>query len=125
EDQHLNPYIIRDGRQPAASGEVVIDRGVAKKGHFVVGDSTTVDTPEPVAVRVVGIATFGSQDSSLGATFAAFTLADAERYITKRPGQVSRIVSGATPSVSQPALVARLRPVLPPGVQAITGKQET
>src|SRR5207302_3361917 len=106
-DPHLNPYVIRQGRPPAVSGEVVVDRGVAKKGHFSVGDTTIVDTPEPVPVRIVGIATFGSQDSSLGATFAAFTLADAERYVTKHPGQVSAVVAGAASGVSQAELVSR------------------
>ena len=67
-DPALNPYVVRQGRPPAGPGEVVIDRGVAKKGHFVAGDTTTVETPEPVPVRIVGIATFGTQDSSLGAT---------------------------------------------------------
>src|SRR5205823_1620142 len=125
DDPHLNPYVIRQGRSPAAPGEVVIDRGVAKKGHLAVGDSTTVETPEPVPVRIVGIATFGTQDSSLGATYVGFTLADAQRYVTKRPGQLSAIFLGAASAISQRELVDRVRPVLPPGVETITGAQQT
>ena len=125
EDPNLNPYIIRAGRPPAASGEVVIDRGVAKKAHFIVGDTTMVETPDPVPVRIVGVASFGSRDSSLGATYAGFTLADAERYITKHPGQVGSIVVGATPGISQGELVQRLQRVLPSRVEAVTGATAT
>src|SRR5581483_2188293 len=50
-DPDLNPYRIVTGRAPANAGEVVIDSDSAAKGPFRVGDSITVDTPDPVSVR--------------------------------------------------------------------------
>ena len=56
----LNPYRLAQGRAPAADNEIVIDRGLAKKAKLGVGDTTSVQLPEPVQVRIVGIATFGT-----------------------------------------------------------------
>jgi putative ABC transport system permease protein len=124
-DPVLNPYRLVAGRAPRAAGEVVINRGAAKQGSLSVGDTTTVQTPEPVRVRIVGIATFGSADGLGQTTYAAFTLADAQRYITKKPGEVSSIAVRAAPDVSQDELVRRIEPLLPAGVEALTGAEAT
>lgn len=116
----LTPYRVVDGRAPAAPGEVVVNRGAAKDGKLRVGDSTLVQTPQPVHVRIVGIATWNGGDGFGRGTFVAFGLSDAERYLTK-PGRVSSVVVHADPGVSQQQLVDRLRPLLPPGTEAITG----
>ena len=121
DDPDLNPYRLVAGRAPQSPGEVVIDSDSATKGPVHVGDTTLVETPQPVSVRIVGIARFGSQGSALGATFTAFTLADAQRYLTHSPGKVSSIVVKAAPGVSQQTLVVRLSQVLPAGTEAITG----
>src|SRR5437660_8006285 len=56
----LNPYRLVDGRAPEADDEVVVNRGAAEKGNLRVGDRTLAQTPDPVPVRIVGIADFGS-----------------------------------------------------------------
>ncbi|MFE0513280.1 ABC transporter permease [Streptomyces sp. NPDC058964] len=122
-DPDLNPYRLSEGRAPVRSGEVVVNRGAAKKGHLKVGDTTTLRTPDPVKVTIVGLATFGGQDGMAQVTFTGMTQADAEKYLTARPGEASGIAVRAGPGVDQRELVDRLTPVLPKGVEAITGQE--
>ncbi|MEV6054780.1 FtsX-like permease family protein [Streptomyces sp. NPDC052107] len=122
-DPRLNPYRLAEGRAPAKPGEVVVNRGAAKQGGLKIGDTTTLRTPDPVKVTVVGLATFGGQDGMAQVTFTGTTRADAEKYLTARPGQAASIAVRAAPGVSQKDLVSRLTPVLPKGVEAITGQQ--
>ncbi|MES5820295.1 FtsX-like permease family protein [Streptomyces sp. RG80] len=119
----LNAYQLAEGRAPAKPGEVVIDRGTAKRGDLNIGDRTTLRTPDPVEVTIVGLATFGGEDGMAQVTFTGMTRADAEKYLTARPGEASSIQVRAGPGVSQRELVDRLTPVLPKGVEAITGQE--
>jgi len=122
-DPKLNPYRLAEGRTPAGPGEVVINRGAADKGHLKIGDTTTLRTPDPVKVTIVGLATFGGEDGMAQVTFTGMTQADSEKYLTAKPGEASSISVRAGPGVSQTQLVDRLTPVLPTGVEAITGQQ--
>ncbi|WP_405770534.1 ABC transporter permease [Streptomyces sp. NBC_00080] len=122
-DTKLNPYRLAEGRAPARSGEVVVNRGTADKGGLKIGDTTTLRTPDPVRVTIVGLATFGGEDGMAQVTFTGMTRADAEKYLTARPGRATSIVVRADPGVSQAELVDRLTPVLPEGVEAITGQE--
>ncbi|MCX5243565.1 ABC transporter permease [Streptomyces prunicolor] len=122
-DPKLNPYRLAEGRTPARSGEVVINRGAADKGHLKIGDTTTLRTPNPVKVTIVGLATFGGEDGMAQVTFTGMTQADAEKYLTAKPGEASSISVRAGPDISQTQLADRLTPVLPKGVEAITGQQ--
>ncbi|MDQ4090035.1 MAG: ABC transporter permease, partial [Actinomycetota bacterium] len=124
-DAELNPYKLVEGRAPAAVDEVVLNRGAAEAGKLKVGDRTVVQTPEPVAVTVVGIATFGTEDGLGAVTFTAFTLEGAETHVAKRPGMASSIVVRSQPGVTQEDLVARLRPVAGDGTEVLTGAQVT
>jgi putative ABC transport system permease protein len=125
EDDQLNPYDLAEGRAPAAPGEVVIDRASAESGDLAVGDTTTVRTPTPVDVTVVGIATFGSADSQGPVTYAAFTTEFAEQVLMAAPGRASEIAVAAEPGVSQAELVERIAPALPDGVESLTGAELT
>ncbi|MFI9828739.1 ABC transporter permease [Streptomyces sp. NPDC051913] len=122
-DPELNAYQLAEGRAPARSGEVVIDRGTAKRGGLRIGDTTVLRTPDPVKVTVVGLATFGGEDGMAQVTFTGMTQADAEKYLTARPGEASTLQVRAAPGVGQEQLVERLTSVLPKGVEAITGQE--
>jgi putative ABC transport system permease protein len=124
-DPDLTPYRIAEGRAPRADDEVVINRAAAKDGGLRVGDKTLVQTPDPVRVTIVGIATWGSSDGFGKATYTAFTVDGAQRYVTKKPGEVSSIALKAAPGVTQGELVRRIQPALPGGVEAITGERLT
>ncbi|MFG2129340.1 ABC transporter permease [Streptomyces sp. NPDC048751] len=122
-DPELNPYRLAEGHAPERSGEVVVNRGTAEKGGLHLGDTTTLRTPDPVRVTIVGLATFGGEDGMAQVTYTGMTRADAERYLTARPGEAASIQVRAGPGVSQRELVDRLTPVLPEGVEAITGQE--
>ncbi|MYS94273.1 MULTISPECIES: ABC transporter permease [Streptomyces] len=122
-DPELNPYQLAEGRAPRKSGEVVVNRGTAEKGDLKIGDTTTLRTPDPVRVTIVGLATFGGEDGMAQVTFTGMTVADAEKYLTARPGEAASIQVRAGPGVSQRELVDRLTPALPKGVEAITGQE--
>lgn len=115
---------ITSGTAPTGPGEIVINEGAATVGNLSVGDKTTVLVPRAVPVTVVGIASFGVLDSSTGPTFAAFTFEEAQKLIGS-PGQVSTILVQGDEGVSEDDLAARISPLLPSGVEAITGAQLT
>jgi putative ABC transport system permease protein len=121
----LNPYRLVEGRAPQADDEVVVNRGAADAGKLHVGSRATVQTPEPVPVTVVGIATFGDADGFGASTFTAFSLHGAEIHVAATPDQATQISVKAAPGVSQDELVRDIRPVLGDGDEALTGKQYT
>lgn len=122
-DPKLNPYRLAEGRAPEKSGEVVVNRGTAERGDLRIGDTTTLRTPDPVRVTIVGLATFGGEDGMAQVTFTGMTQADAEKYLTARPGEAASIQVRAAPGTSQQELVDELTTVLPGGVEAITGQE--
>jgi len=122
-DPDLNPYHLVEGRAPRGADEVVINKGAATKGDLHVGDTTEVRTPQPVTVKIVGIAKFGSADGFGDGTFTAFTLPSAQERVTKQPNKVATIAVKAAPPVSQTELVDRISRSLPHGVEAITSTQ--
>ena len=124
-DPDLNAYRLAEGRAPRADGEVVINRGAAESGGLALGDTTTLEMPRPVRVRIVGIATFGSADGFGTATYTAMPPATAQRLILGRTDRLTSIRVEAAPGTSQEQLAARLGRVLPAGLQAITGAQLT
>jgi putative ABC transport system permease protein len=123
-DPALNPYRLVAGHAPRADDEVVINRGAAKTGHLALGMTTTLLTPQPVRVHIVGITTFGTADGFGPGTFTGMTLHAAQRHLARSgAAELSQILVRASPGVPDTELAARLRPVLPAGVQAITGTQ--
>jgi putative ABC transport system permease protein len=124
-DDALNPYQLAEGRAPQAPGEVVIDKASAENGDLAVGDETTVRTPDPTPVTIVGLATFGEADSQGPVTYAAFTAEQAAELFMPDPGYVSSIAVSAAPGVSQGELVRSLDAVLPGGVESLTGAELT
>jgi putative ABC transport system permease protein len=121
----LNPFTLAEGRAPAAAGEVVIDRGSSIKGHLPVGARTTVLTPAPVPVTVVGVATFGDQDSPGTATYAWFDDQQARELLTGGQDRVSAVLVDGAAGVDPAALRARVQRVLAAGAEALTGGQLT
>jgi putative ABC transport system permease protein len=85
-------------------------------------------TPQPLRVHIVGISTFGTADGFGPGTFTGMTLDGAGAHLAgpkgpKGPAELTEILVKASPGVPDQELAARLRPVLPAGVQAITGAQ--
>ncbi|MEU9336072.1 FtsX-like permease family protein [Streptomyces sp. NPDC048290] len=122
-DPALNPYRLTGGRAPERSGEVVVNEGTAARGGLRIGDRTVLRTPEPVEVTVVGLASFAGADGMARTTYTGMTLADAQRYLTARPGEATGIRVRAAAGVGQDTLVRRLAAVLPSGTEAVTGQR--
>jgi putative ABC transport system permease protein len=117
----LNPFRLVEGQGPKTDDEVVIDRKSARDGKLAVGDTTIVLVQAgPQQVRIAGIATYGTADSPGGASFTMFRPAAAQRLLAA-PGKVDAISLIADKGISQTELAARVRPVLPPGTEAVTG----
>lgn len=124
DNEALTSARIVQGQAPAGPGEIVINEGAAQLGNLKVGDKTSVLTPTPIPVTVVGIASFGVFDSDTGPTFAAFTLAEAQRLFMA-PGEVTSILVQGEEDVPDQQLADRIMPLLPDGTQAITGEELT
>jgi putative ABC transport system permease protein len=122
DDDELNPYELVEGRAPLAADEVVVNRGAAEAGGLALGDATTVATPEPVTVTVVGLATFGGEDGFGPTTFTAFSLAGAEQHLTGRSGSVTSLLVRGD-GTDDDVLVERIARRLPPGAEVISGDE--
>jgi len=125
DNEDLNAFELAQGRSPRADSEVVIDRGSAKKGDFNIGDSVVVLTKSgQQAETIVGIATFGGQDSPAGVSYTMFTSDAAQRFLTE-PGKIDAIKVVAADGVSDRELVDRIAKAVPPHTQVLTGAEIT
>lgn len=123
----LNPLrLLPGGKPPRGPGDVVIDKHSADVGHFKVGDTVRVLTQaSPGTYTITGIATWGTADSPLGASIAAFTPATAARLLGQ-PGKVSQLNVAARPGVSQDTLVTRIQAAIhDPGIEVVSGRSIT
>src|SRR6516164_1066212 len=110
----------RQGRPPAGLGQVMIDRGSARAGHFTVGDHIEVAIGgHALPFTISGITGYGGADSLAGGSMAIFSLPAAQRFLG-RPGTYDTIDVKAVPGVSPEQLRAEVARVLPAGVQAVT-----
>ena len=125
DDQALNPLRLASGTAPTNPDDVVMDKATADNEGFVVGDTVTVLTQAgSEQFTISGIARFGNVDSPLGATLAVFTTPTAQRVLGL-PGQFSAVAAAAEPGISQEELASRVSEVIPPGTEAVTGKELT
>ena len=122
----LNPMTIKDGngRSPQRPGEVAIDANTVTNAGFVLGDQVTVvGFVGPEEFELVGMTSFGDQDSLLGATLVSFELEEAKR-VFGFGDELTGILVQADDGVDADTLTARISDVLPEGVEAVTGETE-
>ena len=122
EDPDLRSEItVRDGRVPAAPGEVAIDASSAEKGELSVGSRTQVLFQDgPRTFEVVGVVGFGDNDDLGGATTAYFDLRTAQEVLGKEGVFDDLRVTGSH-GVSPSELADRVQAVLPDETEAVTG----
>jgi putative ABC transport system permease protein len=129
-DRELSTIHVVQGRGPRGPTEVVIDKGSADDAGYKVGDTIPVITKAGRNdYTLTGIVKFGSTNSLLGATIAAFTPNTATRLLGT-PGQFQAIDVKADSRVSQNEVVANIRGALKaePGaknIEVISGKDIT
>src|SRR5215472_544192 len=108
------------GRPPAGPGQVMIDRGSARAGHFTVGDHIEVAIGgHALPFTISGITGYAGADSLAGGSMAIFSLPAAQQLLGQ-PGTYDTIDVKAVPGVSPEHLHAEVARVLPAGVQAVT-----
>jgi len=109
----FNPLKLVEGRWPVAPGETVIDVATADDQRYKVGQNVKIATLKPVEqFKVVGLAQYGSVASLGGATFAVFTIPEAQRLLD-REGELDGISVAAKSGVSPEQLADEIRPILP------------
>jgi putative ABC transport system permease protein len=129
-DRELSTVHVVDGRGPRSADEVVIDKSSADDAGYEPGDTVPVVTQAGRSdFTLTGIVKFGTADSPLGATIAAFTPNTAMRVLGT-PGQFNTIDVRADAGVSQDEVVANIRSALrgepdTDGVEVISGEDIT
>ena len=119
----FNSLTLVAGSWPKA-GEIVIDSGTAKKKHFEPGQTIGVQSRGPVErLRISGLVHFGAVASIGGATLAGFDLRTAQKLFDKE-GELDQIRVAKKAGVTQAALLAQIRSVLPPGTQVKSGEAQ-
>jgi putative ABC transport system permease protein len=115
-DSPFNPLTLTQGAWPD-DNEVVIDESTAKKEDFAIGQTIGVQAQGPVQrLRISGIVRFGSVSTIGGATLAGFSLPTAQKLFAEK-GKLDGIAVSTRPDVSDAALLAQIRTVLPPDTQ--------
>ena len=108
----FNPLTLEQGAWPGPN-EVAIDKGVADKKDFKIGDEIGVQAEGPVErMRISGIVKFGTANAIGGATLAGFDLPTAQRLFEKE-GKLDEIAVAAEPGVSDAQLASDIEAVLP------------
>lgn len=123
DDPRLSPWRLAEGRAPNAEGEVVIDRSSARAGDLDIGSVTTVRTPHPQTVTVVGIATFGEADSQGPTTQVLFDTDTAQQLLVGDANRATALRLAADAGVDHDELAGRITALLPRATEAITGAQ--
>ena len=115
----LTPYALRSGRAPVRARELVVDAGVARRGHLRVGQRVELASNGPAqAMTVVGIAGTAAAVKRQGVVFV--TRDEAERLATT-PGRVDAIGILPASGVDRDALADRVRKVTGGRVRVVTG----
>src|SRR3954452_18517503 len=115
----LTPYALQDGHAPSRQGEVVIDAGLARRGHVAVGSTLQLAANGPARpVRVVGIAKPSAVITRQAAVFA--TTAAVQR-LAALGDRVDAIGILPARGVDTHALAARLDDLLGTRAHVVTG----
>jgi putative ABC transport system permease protein len=113
--------VIRDGREPAASDEVVIDGSTADRHRLAPGDRVSIvfSATPPREFTIVGITTRDGGENLAGATLAQFDMLTAQKVLGYEHNFTS-IYAWAADGTDLDALAQRIDDALPANVQAIT-----
>ncbi|MGP0031913.1 MAG: ABC transporter permease [Acidimicrobiales bacterium] len=117
----LRPFVLKSGRFPTTSGQVVVDAHTFATQGWRLGQQVRVVTDRPTQ-RFTVVGTISSRRSSdvLGSTLVGFTVPTAQRLLGT-PGAYSVVLAASAPGVSDPALVARVAAAVEPGYYVVTG----
>ena len=132
----LEGLSIAEGHAPHGPDEVVLDARTAERAGYVVGDHVRIITstaaldptgaPESPVLdpELVGIADFLHGGSLNGATLAVFDTPTAQDLFLGGQDAFTEVWVTADDGVSQEELRAEVAPLLPDGVEAVTGDDQ-
>lgn len=114
-------YVFTAGRGPAGPAEVAVDERAARKAGFQVGERIRVVANGPVReATLVGVFTTGDARYKIGGTITLFDRASAQELFSEA-GRYDDIAVVAAPGAAEESVLAAVRPLLPPGAEAVTG----
>jgi len=120
-DAKLSSLRLVAGHPPQADDQVVIDRSTMNKQHWSVGQRATIITDKgPAQFTVVGISTFGYQNTLLGATLVSFTM-HASQQLFGKAGELQQISVAVQPGTNVDTVLNNISKVLPANMEAVTG----
>ena len=112
--------IVR-GHAPTGPDEIAINQGLLDRTNYKVGDTAPVLTDGPLKTyTIVGVVEFDGKPSFAGETEVFFDTATAQQVLNLQ-GKFTEITVAADSGVSDTVLRDRVRAVLPPQTEAITG----
>ncbi len=112
-EAEFNPLKLVEGAWPENAHEVVLDVATADKQGYKVGDTVKIATIQPVEdFTITGLAQYGEVKSLGSATFAVFTIPEAQRLLD-REGLLDEISVAAAEGTTPEELVAELKQALP------------
>lgn len=115
---------LLDGEIPNGPTEVALDAATASDAGYEIGDEVGLITPVAEAefsVTMVGTVGFGDRASLNGATITVFDMATAQDIFLQGEDAYTDVWVSADEGVSQPELRDAVAPLLPAGVEAVTG----
>jgi putative ABC transport system permease protein len=113
--------IVR-GHAPTGPTEIAVNQGLLDRTNYKIGDSAPVLTDGPLKTyRIVGAVEFDGKPSFAGETEVFFDTPTAQRVLNLN-GKFTEITVAADSGVSDKVLRDRVRAVLPPQTEAITGQ---
>jgi putative ABC transport system permease protein len=118
----LQSGAIVKGRAPSGPDEIAINGGLLDRTDYKLGDEAPVLTDQPLkSYTIVGIVEFDGKGSYAGETDVFFDTPTAQQVLNLQ-GRFTEITVAADDGVSETELRDRIRSVLPPKTQAITGE---
>ncbi|MBT2491844.1 ABC transporter permease [Streptomyces sp. ISL-96] len=116
-------YDFTDGSGPAKAGEIALDKATADKGKYKTGDTVRVATNGPVKEYTLsGVFTTEDGQVNAGGSLVLFSTPVAQQlYLT--PGHFKDVTITAASGTSEQQLLGAVKPLLPEGAEAQTGKE--
>ena len=116
---------VVSGHAPTKYGEIALDPNTVERGEYRLGDTVAIVTPgNPPRYegKLVGTISYAN-GSMAGATLAAVDTSTAQRLFLDGKDAYSSLWAAAKPGTSQQQLLDQIRPTVPKGYEAVTGKK--
>lgn len=115
---------VVEGRAPSGFGEVALDEATAERAGYGIGDAVRLVSPVAegeLTPTLVGLVALGGDASLNGATLTVVDMATAQQVFLRGEDAYTDIWVRAADGVSQEELRDAVAPLLPDGVEAVTG----